>query len=269
MAQLRSASAASPKHKWSFHSKTVVVTGAAGGMGARCAHRLLEAGANVIAHDLDEEGLRAAASDGLQFCDIVAGDLRDARAAERLLAAAERHGGPDALIHAAGVMETQPFLELSTDAWRTMLDVNLTASFSLLRSLGGAMLARSTGAVVLFSSVAGRGGRPLAAHYAASKAGLLSLTKSAAAALGPSVRVNAVCPGVILTRMWDEIIRQRDEQFGEGAGRDYLDQVLEKTCLRRAGGLDEIADVALFLISDASSYVTGQALNVDGGLEMN
>lgn len=254
---------------WSFDSKTVVVTGAANGMGARCAARLLEAGATVIAHDLEPQGLEAGEAQGAQPREHVVGDLRDPEAAERLLAAADRHGGADALIHAAGVMDTQPFLDLSIEAWQRMLEINLTASFSLVRTFGGAMVARGTGAIVLFSSVAGRGGRPQAAHYAASKAGVLSLAKSAAAALAPAVRVNAVCPGVILTRMWDDIVRQRDEQFGDGAGQEYLDQVLERACLRRAGSLDEIADVALFLISGASSYMTGQALNVDGGLEMN
>lgn len=254
---------------WSFHSKTVIVTGAANGMGARCAARLLEAGATVIAHDLDAKGLAEVESRGQRCHELVTGDLCNAGAAEVLLEAANSHGGPDALIHAAGVMDTQPFLDMSLDDWRRMLEINLTASFSLVRTLGAAMRSRGSGAMVLFSSVAGRGGRPLAAHYAASKAGVLSLTKSAAGALAPAVRVNAVCPGVILTRMWDGIIRQRDQQFGDGTGQEYLDQVLERTCLRRAGSLDEIADVALFLVSDASAYMTGQALNVDGGLEMN
>src|SRR5690554_4852429 len=88
---------------WSFSSKTVVVTGAANGMGARCASRLLEAGATVIAHDLDARGLEAAEAQGARPRENVAGDLCDPEAAERLLAAANRHGGPDALIHAAGV----------------------------------------------------------------------------------------------------------------------------------------------------------------------
>lgn len=267
--QVPNAQGTRPIQEWSFQSKTVVVTGAANGMGARCAARLLKAGATIVAHDLDAQRLQRGTLDGHRFHEIVAGDLREPGAAEQLLAAANSRGGPDALIHAAGVVDNHEFLSLSTDAWRTMLEINLTAAFSLVRTLGGAMVSRGRGAIVLFSSVAGRGGRPLAAHYAASKAGVLSLTKSAAAALAPSVRVNAVCPGVILTRMWDEIIRQRDEQFGEGAGQEYLSQVLGRSCLGRAGELDEVADVALFLISEASSYVTGQALNVDGGLEMN
>lgn len=262
-----------PRHslatKWPLHARTVVVTGAAGGMGSRCVEQLLAAGARVIAQDLDAERLQTAAEQWQGAFGLVVGDLTQRATAEQLLKAAADGGGVDAVIHTAGIMETRPFIELSTAAWSRMLDINLTASFMVVQVLGQALFERGRGSIVLFGSVAARSGRASAAHYAASKAGVLSLTKSAAMALGPKVRVNALCPGVVLTSMWDGIMHQRDEQSGAGSGRAYLDQVLDKTCLKRAGGLDEIADVALFLVSDSSSYITGQALNVDGGLEMN
>jgi len=256
---------------WAFDGVTAIVTGAAGGMGGRCAERLLEAGAFVVAHDLNEEQLRetsahwAAEAHRLEF-----GDLCDPTVVNALFSAAATSPGTlGALIHAAGIMETRPFLELDDATWKRMIDVNLNASFSLVRSAGVAMTETLGGSIVLFSSAAGRSGRPAAAHYAASKAALLSLTKSAAYALAPNVRVNAICPGVVLTTMWDGIVRERDSTYGNGAGDAYLGEVLARSCLHRAGGCDEIADVVLFLASNASSYVTGQALNVDGGLEMD
>src|SRR5690606_27637380 len=121
---------------WSFHSKTVVVTGAANGMGARCAARLLEAGATVIAHDLDAQGIAAVKVRGQRCHELVTGDLCNPEAAENLLEATQTYGGPDALIHAAGVMDTKPFLDISLEDWRRMLEINLTASFSLVRTLG-------------------------------------------------------------------------------------------------------------------------------------
>lgn len=254
---------------WSFHGATVIVTGAAGGIGARCAARLLEAGAYVVAHDLDLERLREVSLGWSPHHDLVSGDLCKDGTADGLVEAAVDRGCLRVLVHAAGVMETRPFLELTTDAWRRMIDINLNASFALVRAAGEAMFATNGGSIVLISSVAGRGRRPSAAHYAASKAGLLSLTRSAAAALGPRVRVNAICPGVVLTRMWDGIIHERDIQFGVGAGQAYLNEVLRLTCLGRPGEVDEIVNAVLFLASDASSYITGQAVNVDGGLEMS
>lgn len=255
--------------QWSLQARTVVVTGAAGGMGSNCVSRLLAAGASVVAQDRDEERLLTLAESWHGQVEPVVGDLTQTTTVQRLVGAASEMGGVDAVIHTAGIMETRPFLELTAESWRSLLDINLTASFTVVQVLGRALLDRGQGSIVLFSSVAGRSGRASAAHYAASKAGVLSLTKSAAIALGPKVRVNAVCPGVVLTRMWDGIISQRNEKWGPGSGQAYLDEVVEKSCLKRAGTLDEISDAAMFLISDASSYITGQALNVDGGLEMN
>jgi NAD(P)-dependent dehydrogenase (short-subunit alcohol dehydrogenase family) len=127
----------------------------------------------------------------------------------------------------------------------------------------------SGGSIVTLASVAARSGRPDAAHYAASKSALLSLTKSAAMAYAPTVRVNAVCPGIFLTPMWEAILADREAEFGAGAGQAYLDEVLSRVPLKRVGVAVELANVVVFLLSDLSAYITGQAVNVDGGLEMD
>lgn len=253
--------------------RSALVTGATGGLGSACVALLAQAGARVAISDIDADRLGAEA-DNLREggADVVtlAADLSSAEGNQRLVRQAVDHlGRLDVLVACAGVMQTKPFLELTEADWRRMIDINLSGVFFLVQSAGAAMKEAGGGAIVLFSSVAGRSGRPLAAHYAAAKMGLLSLTKSAAMALAPTVRVNAICPGLFPTPMWDGIIADRARLFGESAGRQYFEQMVEASLLKRAGDPGEAAAAALFLASDAASYITGQALNVDGGIEMD
>jgi NAD(P)-dependent dehydrogenase (short-subunit alcohol dehydrogenase family) len=128
---------------------------------------------------------------------------------------------------------------------------------------------RSYGKIVNFSSVAGRRGRPYAAHYSASKWAAISITQSAAAYLAPyNINVNAVCPGVVPTPMWDDIDRVQSERFGMDRGQ-WIKKSVESVPLKRAARPEDIAAAVSFLCSDDADYITGQALNVDGGLEMN
>lgn len=248
--------------------RVALVTGASGGLGRACARTLAEAGAAVALSDLPGERLEQTAAEVSGVA--IGADLRSERAARELVDGTVRElGSLDAVVACAGVMQTKSLLDLTEADWRRVLDVNLSGTFFLTQAAGRAMLERNGGAIVLLASVAARSGRPFAAHYSASKTALLSLTKSAAAAFAPRVRVNAICPGVFLTDMWEGIMRDRVELFGADAGEDYLREVREAAPLGRAGDPAEVGSAALFLVSDASSYITGQALNVDGGLEMD
>jgi len=254
-----------------LQGRTVLVTGAGGGLGASIAVGLGLEGAAVALTDLPGLKLSDAESQcrdaGVRATAFPA-DLQTAQSESLIASVADQLGPVDGLVHAAGVMQTKPFSDISVEEWRRVIDINLTSAFPLLQAMARQEIPGG-GSAVLVSSVAGRSGRPNAPHYAASKAGLLSLTKSAALALGPEIRVNAVCPGVFMTPMWEQIIRDRDDEFGPGAGAAYLEDVLRAAPLNRPGDAQELTSVVAFLLSDAASYITGQALNVDGGLEMD
>jgi meso-butanediol dehydrogenase/(S,S)-butanediol dehydrogenase/diacetyl reductase len=176
----------------------------------------------------------------------------------------ERLGSVDILVNNAGVGASRPLVELSDEELDLNLNVNLRATILLTRELLRRMLERGEGVVINISSQAGKRGFPDITHYSASKAGVLGFTRSLAAEVAPKVRVNAICPGMVLTGMMQNNIRQTSERKEISLDDAYAEWSSGIPMGRMQQPVD-IANAALFLASDAAREITGEALNVSGG----
>ncbi|KQP78472.1 oxidoreductase [Aeromicrobium sp. Leaf289] len=245
--------------------RRVLVTGGSLGIGAACVRSLAQAGDHVVVADvLDAEGselVAALVAEGLsaEYVHLDVEVLDDVVAG----IAATADDGFDVVVANAGIARRRPFGDLTDAEWAHVLDVNLTGAMRVVRAALPGLRARGGGSVVAMSSVHGVAyGWAEHAHYSTSKAGLVGLVRALASELGPDgIRVNAVAPGMIRTaQSLDEV---------NSAGAVALDAAASSVPLRRIGEPDEVADVVLFLASDAARYVTGQALVVDGGLTVH
>ena len=252
----------------SARGDVALVTGAAGDVGAATARRLGRDGASVVVADIDHDAVEALASElGAEGIEASAVRL-DVTDEQSVAAAAEAArastGAIDVLVNAAGIVRVERFEEFSRELWLRIYEVNVVGSYHCLKhALPGLRAAASQARVVNIASGAGKRPGPMIAPYACSKAAVASLTRSAAAALAPQVRVNCVSPGIVEGAMWEELDVRLDELGAPPAAR-YAGR-LAALPLARAGAPEEVAEVIAFLASPASSYVVGQDLNVDGG----
>ena len=232
----------------SLENQVAIVTGGAGGIGSAVAQALLSCGARVGVVDLAGRG----AVGGAEFLEC---NLAQAPAVEALFEKIERRFGRlDVLVHAAGITRDGVLWKMSDEDWSSVLRVNLDSAFHLLHGAVPLMRRTGGGAVVLVSSINGERGKFGQANYAASKAGLIGLARSAARELGRfGIRVNVVAPGLIDTPMTTDL------------PADVREQAIGETVLGRAGTPEDVAGAVLFLVSAMSGHVTGQVLRVDGG----
>lgn len=237
-----------------FAERTLVLTGACGGIGRAIAKLFHAHGAALVLTDLDANALARLADEiGGDTVATLVQDASRADDADRLADfCSTRFGGCDFVVNSAGIYKEGLLAEMSDEAWRETIAVNLDGTFYTCRAL--APLMRERGAIVNLASVAGHRGSFRHGHYAASKGGVMALTKSLAWELAPKVRVNAVSPGIIDTPMVAPLMAARGP---------YL---MESTPLARLGTADEVAGVVAFLCSDLASFVTGETVHVNGGL---
>ncbi|MBL8692881.1 MAG: SDR family oxidoreductase [Planctomycetes bacterium] len=230
-----------------FDGKVVLVTGGARGIGAATAAAFEARGARVFR--LDREAPRSAVSGFLQADVTQAGDV-----ARAVAEAARLGGGLDVVVACAGITRDGVLWKTTEADWTAVLAVNLTGTFHLLHAAIPHLRARGAGSIVLVSSINGERGKFGQSSYAASKAGVIGLAKSAARELGAfHIRVNVVAPGWI------------DTEMTRGLAPEHRDRAAQESALGRVGAPEDVAAAILFLSSDLAAHVTGQVLRVDGG----
>jgi len=246
---------------YDFSDQTVVVTGSSRGIGYEIARVFLTTGANVVLSSRTRKTLEEAAEslgDAGEHVLAVPADISDKESVEQLIdKTLESFSSIDILINNAGVARDNLMLRLKEDDWDTVLDTNLKGAFLCTKLVSRQMLRQRSGRIINISSIVGITGNAGQTNYAASKAGLLGLTRSAALELASrGITVNAIAPGYIATDMTE---RLSEEQQNELTARIPLERI---------GTPEDVAGVALFLASPDAAYITGQVFRVDGGMAM-
>ncbi|WP_044563418.1 3-oxoacyl-[acyl-carrier-protein] reductase [Azospirillum sp. B4] len=238
--------------------KTALVTGASGGIGAAIARTLHQAGATVALSGTKVEALEALAAELGDRAVVVPANLSDPAAVEALAKDAEaKLGQVDILVNNAGLTRDGLILRMKDEDWDSVIDVNLTAAFRLSRALVKGMMKRRWGRIIGITSIVGVTGNPGQVNYAASKAGMIGMTKALAAEVASrNITANCVAPGFIATAMTDVLADAQKEKLTAGVPAGRL------------GTPDEIASAVLYLASTEAGYVTGQTLHVNGGMAM-
>lgn len=255
-----------------FQGKTAVITGAGRGIGRAVAGRLAREGACVALLDMDGAAAEAAAEELNRTGSRAIAVQTDVTCKEQVFAAAEKaaaaFGGIDIWVNCAGYSRILPFLDCTPEIWDRTMSINLKGTFFCCQAAVTYMKGRG-GSIINFSSQSGKKGTNQYAAYCASKFGIRGLTQSVAVEFAPEhIRCNAICPGVVLTPMWDAQLADyakkrhiRDE--------DVMPRFISNTPLGRLCAYEDVENLVVFLASDASSYMTGQSLNLTGGAYMD
>jgi 2-hydroxycyclohexanecarboxyl-CoA dehydrogenase len=248
---------------FSLADKRLIITGAGSGMGRKLAQLAVEDGATVAVLDVNEEGLKETAD---QIGDAgrvlaVPADVTDWTAVKQAVSTARGWlGGVDGVANFVGWDCPGRFSEQPLELWHKLVDINLWGALHVARAVAPVLIEQGSASLVFLSSDAGRVGSKGETVYAACKGGIIALTKSLARELAPhGVRVNCVCPGPTMTPLFDRELEDNPKLF---------ERMLKSIPLRRYGEVDDQASAVAFLLSSASSYMTGQLLSVSGGLTM-
>jgi len=241
-----------------LNGKKALITGASGGIGGEIAKTLNEAGAEVAISGTRLESLEALSDTLGGNTQIFQCNLNDPLAIEDLLkGAGEKMGGIDILVNNAGITRDNLFMRMSDEEWQTVLDINLTATMKLCKGVMRGMMKNRWGRIINISSVVGSTGNPGQANYAASKAGMVGMSKSLAFEVASrGITVNIIAPGFIETPMTDKL------------NEDQKTNIMSQIPAGRMGTATEIASAALYLASQEASYLTGATLHINGGMAM-
>ena len=282
--------------------KVAIITGAGQGIGKGIALRLAREGADIVIAEYNPQTADDAAKEVEALGQRALGypvDISNVDAVKQMVKdVVTEFGHIDILVNNAGVLHTKPMLDLTEADWDRVINVNQRGMFFCLQAVSAQMVEQipeeikaaqvpadimsmnesaepeqvnttSYGKIVNLSSISGRRGRPLSTHYAATKAAVINITQSAALALAPyNINVNAICPGIVPTPLWKQIDQDRADLFGAEPG-EAMAAFINTVPLKRAATAEDIGGVVAFFCSSDADYITGQALNVDGGFEMN
>ena len=259
----------------SLNGRTVLITGAARGIGAATARRLATDGAKLVLADQDGAGVEKLAAELKQVA--VKADVTKPDDITRMVNEPyKRWGRLDVLFNNAGVIRVEPMFDVTEAEWDRVMDVNLRAVFFVMQAVAKRMVKQDVmagselrGKLIQTASIASyRGGNHLMTPYSASKAGVVSLTRSAAQLLAPErVTSNCVCPGAVETPMWEQIDKEWGALEGLGQGEAWKRRI-RHIPLGRPERAEDVAGIVAFLAGPDSDYMTGQAINVDGGIVM-
>ena len=232
--------------------KTAVITGSGRGIGKSIALKLASHGANIVINDIPSSDYAD------ETCEEVKSDVRNTEDVQKLVSETmDKFGHIDIFVNNAGITRDGLMIRMSEDDWDLVMDINLKGAFNCIKAVARPMMKQRSGAIINMASIVGVMGNPGQANYVASKAGLIGLTKTTAKEFASrGIRCNAVAPGFIRSAMTDVL--------SDDVKKKYLDSIP----LGEFGETENIADVVAFLASDMSKYVTGQVINVDGGLVM-
>ena len=242
-----------------LEGKTALITGAARGIGKAIALKFASEGANIAFTDLaiNEETEQEIAALGVKAKSYASNAADFAQTEEVVKAVKEDFGSIDILVNNAGITKDGLMLRMTEQQWDAVIAVNLKSAFNFIHACVPVMMRQRGGSIINMASVVGVHGNAGQANYAASKAGLIALAKSIAQEMGPEgLRANSIAPGFIETAMTAQLSEEIREEWKK------------KIPLRRGGQVEDIANVATFLASDLSSYVSGQVIQVDGGMNM-
>ena len=243
---------------YDLNDKSALVTGASGGIGSAIARKLHAAGTKVALSGTRQEPLERLAEELGERAYILPCNLSDMAAVEVLpKQAIETLGSLDILVNNAGITRDNLFMRMSDEEWQSVIDVNLTATMKLCKGALRGMMKSRWGRIINISSIVGATGNPGQGNYAASKAGMVGMSKSLAYEVASrGITVNVVAPGFIATAMTDKLADDRKEA------------ILAQIPAGRMGAAEDIASAVAFLASDGSGYVTGSTLHVNGGMAM-
>jgi 3-oxoacyl-[acyl-carrier protein] reductase len=242
-----------------FHKKTALVTGAARGIGKACAVLMGQAGANVAVNYRTSEAAAMQTVEEIESLGVKAvaiqADVSTPEGVDKLVSTIREQLGPvDLLVNNAGTFDRISHDQTDWKLWRQTMANNLDSAFLVTWAVKESMIERQYGRIVNISSIAGVRPRPMSIAYAASKAGMIGFARSLAQALAPhNIRVNTVAPGLIDTEILDHVDKQD------------LQDLIDATPIRRIGTVDDIAELVMFLLSDKSSFMTGQTIVASGG----